>query len=102
MSTSALGAGSGENEGTLGPSGAATESTADEVAGSREEKEEGLGEGSPRRSIGVQFTCNKCKEQSTRYVNPLALTKGTIFLQVSLFFFSSFALVSRGEPPYSS
>jgi len=48
--------------------------------------EEGLGDGgalggSVRRTVTVEFTCNKCDARTQRQVNPHALAKGTIYLQ---------------------
>jgi hypothetical protein len=39
----------------------------------------------PRRSLLVQFTCNKCGEMTKRLINRAAYERGTIFLQVKLF-----------------
>eukprot|EP00850_Spirogloea_muscicola_P010083 SM000058S18513 [mRNA] locus=s58:232740:233665:- [translate_table: standard] len=36
----------------------------------------------PRRSLQIQFTCNSCGTRSTRMLNPTALTRGTVFVQV--------------------
>ncbi|RCV26094.1 hypothetical protein SETIT_5G218100v2 [Setaria italica] len=35
----------------------------------------------PRRSLLVQFTCNKCGERTQRLINRLAYERGTVFLQ---------------------
>ncbi|MCL7050891.1 hypothetical protein MKW94_014335 [Papaver nudicaule] len=35
----------------------------------------------PRRSLRVQFTCDKCGERTKRLVNRLAFERGTIFVQ---------------------
>ncbi|KAI3976848.1 hypothetical protein MKX01_008706 [Papaver californicum] len=35
----------------------------------------------PRRSLSVQFTCNKCGESTKRLVNRVAFERGTIFVQ---------------------
>ncbi|KAK3164716.1 hypothetical protein QOZ80_1AG0023650 [Eleusine coracana subsp. coracana] len=35
----------------------------------------------PRRSLLVQFTCNKCGERTKRLINRVAYERGTVFLQ---------------------
>ena len=39
---------------------------------------------SPRRTLRVEFTCNKCWERTTRAINPQAYKTGTVFVQVNL------------------
>ncbi|GAQ87769.1 hypothetical protein KFL_003760020 [Klebsormidium nitens] len=36
---------------------------------------------SPRRTLRVEFTCNKCWERTTRAINPQAYKTGTVFVQ---------------------
>ncbi|XP_068646611.1 uncharacterized protein [Aristolochia californica] len=36
---------------------------------------------SPRRRMRVAFTCNVCGQRTTRAINPLAYTDGTVFVQ---------------------
>lgn len=35
----------------------------------------------PRRSLLVQFTCNKCDARTERLINRVAYERGTVFLQ---------------------
>uniref|UniRef100_A0A3B6EGM0 DNL-type domain-containing protein n=1 Tax=Triticum aestivum TaxID=4565 RepID=A0A3B6EGM0_WHEAT len=35
----------------------------------------------PRRSLLVQFTCNKCDARTKRLINRVAYERGTVFLQ---------------------
>lgn len=37
---------------------------------------------SPRRRMLVAFTCNICRQRTTRAINPHAYTDGTVFVQV--------------------
>jgi hypothetical protein len=37
----------------------------------------------PRRSLLVQFTCNKCDARTKRLINRVAYERGTVFLQVN-------------------
>jgi len=37
--------------------------------------------GSPRRSVRLTFTCDKCSGRTERLVNPLALEKGLVYVQ---------------------
>ena len=38
---------------------------------------------SPRRTMAVQFTCNRCQTRTERRINPKAYTDGTIFVECS-------------------
>ena len=38
---------------------------------------------SPRRTMAVQFTCNRCQTRTERRINPKAYTNGTIFVRCS-------------------
>lgn len=42
---------------------------------------------SPRRRMRVAFTCNVCRQRTTRAINPHAYTDGTVFVQVITFLF---------------
>eukprot|EP00897_Mesotaenium_endlicherianum_P006456 jgi/Mesen1/5839/ME000297S05023 len=35
----------------------------------------------PRRTLQVQFTCNKCEARTTRLLNPHAFARGTVYVQ---------------------
>lgn len=37
--------------------------------------------GSPRRSLKLQFTCNRCQTRNVATVNPLAWRYGTVFIE---------------------
>lgn len=47
---------------------------------------------SPRRRMGVEFTCNKCSTRTRRAINPLAYKEGTIFVQVGILLRATFPL----------
>lgn len=44
---------------------------------------------SPRRRMRVAFTCNVCRQRTTRAINPHAYTDGTVFVQVITFLFKA-------------
>lgn len=41
----------------------------------------GKDSGSPRRSLKLQFTCNRCGTRNVATVNPLAWRFGTVFIE---------------------
>lgn len=55
---------------------------------------------SPRRTLRVEFTCNKCWERTTRAINPQAYKTGTVFVQVTSahFFAAQLLLCSIALP----